>query len=356
MQKINNYQLAISNERRAKPGASRKVCKQQSLLIIHCSLIISLFFLLSSCATTQSVPDELDMTLREVSDYLNESVPHGNKIAFVSVQSDSAALTEYVIDTLAANAVNDKIFSVVDRQQLDAARAELNFNWSGEVSDQSAQSVGKMLGAQTIVVGKITAIGDHYRLNIRALETETVKMQGSNNWNIAAGKTITALMKSTSSGGRTGSTYSANGASSGASSNSTSTVKATAPTAPAKLANGTYTFWPRPRATKAGVGVDAYIDRIVVTGKYMVIYMSNVSRGMEGRAFPYYWYLNAILTDLDNPRKTWKMIDHKDGPDGPNTGESLSFENVTARRFSLETDWNGQTIFDEIIIPDQPDE
>jgi hypothetical protein len=43
----------------------------------------------------------------------------GSMIVILNVQSDSAALSEYVIDELIANAV--------DRQQLDLIRAEQNF-------------------------------------------------------------------------------------------------------------------------------------------------------------------------------------------------------------------------------------
>jgi TolB-like protein len=159
---------------------------------------------LNTCASSSmsaggvaiAVPDELDIILREASDYLNQSVEKGQKIAFVNIQSDSAALTEYVIDELIANAVNDRLFSVVDRQQMDAVRAELNFNMSGEVSDKSAQAVGQMLGAQIIITGRVSQIGERVRLNIRALEVETAQVVGSNNWNMAAGKTITDLLKS----------------------------------------------------------------------------------------------------------------------------------------------------------------
>ena len=172
--------------------------KKIHLIVIITALMVSLSFLTCGSIPTASVPDELDKTLREVSDYLNGSIPSGRKIAFINIQSESAALTEYIVDELISNAVNDRIFSVVDRQQLDAARTELNFNMSGEVSDQSAQSVGQMLGAQTIITGRVSQIGERYRLNIRALEVETGQVQGSNNWNIAAGATITVLMKGNS--------------------------------------------------------------------------------------------------------------------------------------------------------------
>ena len=88
---------------------------------------------------TATMPDELDMAILEASDYLNERIPQGDKIAFVSTRQNYPALAEYIIDSLIENAVNDRIFSVVDRAQLDAIRSELNFQMSGEVSDDSAK-------------------------------------------------------------------------------------------------------------------------------------------------------------------------------------------------------------------------
>ncbi|GHV61379.1 hypothetical protein AGMMS49587_05340 [Spirochaetia bacterium] len=147
-----------------------------------------------------AAPDELDAAIREASDYLDSSVPAGNKIVILNVQSDSAALSDYIIDELIANAVNDRNFAVVDRQQLDALRSELNFQWAGEVDDNSAQEIGKMVGAQTIVSGAISKLGDNYRMRIRALEVQTAQVQGQFNRNIPSGATITALMNSSSKG------------------------------------------------------------------------------------------------------------------------------------------------------------
>jgi TolB-like protein len=159
-------------------------------------ILVTVIVLILGCGSNPrtTAPDDLDLTLRQVSDYLNERIPTGRKIAVISIQSGSSALSEYIIDELISNAVNDNRYSVVDRQQLDIAREELNLNLSGEISDNSAQSVGQFLGVQIIVTGRVSQIGDNYRISIRALEVETVQVQGSNNWNISAGKTITALM------------------------------------------------------------------------------------------------------------------------------------------------------------------
>jgi hypothetical protein len=157
-------------------------------------LIVSLI-LLFGCATKAPAPDDLDIAIRDASDYLNNNIPAKSKIVILNIQSDYAALSEYIIDELIANAVNDKIFTVVDRAQLEQLRMELKFQVSGEVDDKSALEIGKFFGAQTIVSGAISEFGDRYRMRIRALNVQTSQVQGQYNRNIAAGKTIAALMK-----------------------------------------------------------------------------------------------------------------------------------------------------------------
>ena len=186
-------------------------------------------------SSTASIPDELDLAIRDASDYLNGNIPNGSMIVILNIQSDSAALSDYIIDELIANAVNDKIFKVVDRQQLDLIRTEQNFQLSGEVDDNLALSIGKFFGAQTIVSGRVSQVADRYRMTIRALEVQTAQVQGQYNRNITAGKTITALMKNS---GGTQSTISRtsgssnNGTGSGTSQPSVSSPSNQAPSQP----------------------------------------------------------------------------------------------------------------------------
>jgi hypothetical protein len=149
--------------------------------------------------------DELDRAIRETSDYLNKNVPEGSRIAILNVQSASPALSDYIIDELIANAVNDKVFAVIDRQQLNLIRGELDFQYSGDVDDNSAQSIGKLIGAEIIVSGAVGKYGDMYRMRIRALAVQTAQVQGQFNRNIPEGRTIAALMSSAAVGYSTGS-------------------------------------------------------------------------------------------------------------------------------------------------------
>ena len=172
------------------------------------ALAVMILLITAGCASNPSTrsdsvsgPDELDLAIRDTSDYLNDNLPEGSKIVILNIQSDSPALTDYIIDELIANTVNDKIFSVVDRQQLDAIRAEQNFQWSGEVDDKAAVDIGKLLGAQTIVSGAIGPLGERYRLRIRALEVQTATVQGQYNRNMIPSPILNDLVKGGSSTG-----------------------------------------------------------------------------------------------------------------------------------------------------------
>jgi hypothetical protein len=182
--------------------------------MIKLAVIIAAFAVVMGCASNASskpVPassgvntgsrtakgagsDELDHAIREISDYLNKRIPNGTKAVFLNVKSDWPALSEYILDGLTENAVNDEVFAVVDRQQLDAIRSELNFQWSGEVSDASAQEIGQMLGAQTIVSGSVSTIGSIYRIQARAIAVQTAAVQGQFSQNVSnKDQTLAAL-------------------------------------------------------------------------------------------------------------------------------------------------------------------
>lgn len=143
---------------------------------------------------TAAPTDGLDGAIREASIYLNSRIPKGSKIVFLNMKSDYPDLSEYILSILSENAVNDGAFSVVDRQQLDVIRAELDFQMSGEVSDESAQSIGKMLGAERIVSGSINKIGPLYRVQVKAIDVEIAGVQGQWSRNIPADEVTISVL------------------------------------------------------------------------------------------------------------------------------------------------------------------
>jgi len=175
-----------------------RIKKFLTLLIM---LIFTLSIVYAGGKKETAKGDDLDLAIRDASDYLNGTIPEKSKIVILNIESDSFALSEYIIDELIANAINDRVFSVVDRQQLDAIRAEQNFQFSGEVDDKQALEIGKFLGAQTIVSGSVNSLGSGHRLRIRALEVQTALVQGQFNRNINSSSLIKTLIGEKSSTG-----------------------------------------------------------------------------------------------------------------------------------------------------------
>jgi formylglycine-generating enzyme required for sulfatase activity len=140
--------------------------------------IILLIMFLVGCAggakpAAGSGGKTLDQAIAQAAVRIDESIEAGTKIALLNFNSSSDLLSSYVLDELTANIVDNKKITVVDRAEIDLIRAEFAFQLSGEVADDSMQELGRMLGAQSIVSGSLTAIGGSYRIVIRVLNVQT---------------------------------------------------------------------------------------------------------------------------------------------------------------------------------------
>ena len=82
---------------------------------------------------------------------------------------------------------------VVDRDNLDMLRQEMNFQLSGEVSDESAVSIGRILGAQTIIFIAVVSSEEGYRLRLRAIAVETAAIQGIQSFRLTHDNTLITL-------------------------------------------------------------------------------------------------------------------------------------------------------------------
>jgi hypothetical protein len=82
----------------------------------------------------------------------------------------------------------------VERLKLETLQMELNFNMTGAVNDESAQAIGRMLGAQYILSGSLEQLGDKYRIRFRAISVETAVIQYSYSENIQNDDIVQYLM------------------------------------------------------------------------------------------------------------------------------------------------------------------
>jgi hypothetical protein len=110
--------------------------------------------------------------LRLVAERIAARVSDWDIVAVVEFRAATSRFSDRVIDDLIDElmAVNVR---VVDRQNLEAIRAEQEYQYSGYVDDESAVSLGHELGATVIILGNGENMADYYRSNFRMLSVET---------------------------------------------------------------------------------------------------------------------------------------------------------------------------------------
>ena len=142
--------------------------------------VLVIMALMLACASTGSSSEMgLDAAIREASMEINDALPAGTKVALLNFTSPTDAFTDYVLEEMSISLVRGRKLVVVDRKEIDLIRGEMNFQMSGEVSDQSAQEIGAMLGAQSIISGSLVSIGDNHRFRTKVIDVSTAAIQTS---------------------------------------------------------------------------------------------------------------------------------------------------------------------------------
>jgi hypothetical protein len=138
-------------------------------------------------------PVSLDRAISGSIAYFAERLDLGTRVAVLNFEAP-LAISSYVIEESIAFLVQDGKLIVVDRSELELLQREMDFQISGEVSDESAQSIGKKLGAQTILSGSFVPFGNTWRMRIKALEVETARIQGISTHTVKNDSLLTALL------------------------------------------------------------------------------------------------------------------------------------------------------------------
>jgi len=154
-------------------------------------LIVVIGFLCQTVSAQETA--NLETALKKTTEYFAGRLPMGSRVVVLNITSRHPELSDYIINEMTMHFFNNGNFMMVDRQNLEAIRQEMNFQYSGDVSDESMVSIGKKLGAQTIISGNIAQAGDTFRLQVRAIAVETAAIQGMQSSNIVIDRMMATL-------------------------------------------------------------------------------------------------------------------------------------------------------------------
>jgi tetratricopeptide (TPR) repeat protein len=137
---------------------------------IPASLLLIIF---ASCVTIGSGSGlSLIDAIEQTGEKIAGELPKGSRVAIAAFESVNENLSDYIMEEL-TGALFDRGIEVADRQNLEYIFKELNFQMGGEVSDESAKSIGKFLAADTIITGQLLDLNGLYRYRTNAINVET---------------------------------------------------------------------------------------------------------------------------------------------------------------------------------------
>jgi len=120
-----------------------------------------------------SAAQTLTGALEESGRIICNSLDSGASAAIISITSADLFEGEYALEELTIQLVNARKFRVVDRRNLDVIRAEQQFQLSGDVDDETAVSIGHLIGAAYVITGSITTWESNNYLRLRVINVET---------------------------------------------------------------------------------------------------------------------------------------------------------------------------------------
>lgn len=160
-------------------------------------IIFTLMFSLIGIAVSfsQAKGVTIDNALTQAAEKFSSSLKNKTTVAILGISSSYNELSEYMLGELTTDIVQLRKLQVVTRANLDVIKKEMNFQLSGEVSDETMQQLGAKTGAQTVISGTFKPLGTLYILDIQAFDVTTATIQDTYRANVVSDETLELLTK-----------------------------------------------------------------------------------------------------------------------------------------------------------------
>ncbi|MDR0602537.1 MAG: tetratricopeptide repeat protein, partial [Treponema sp.] len=139
-------------------------------------LFFPLFLLLAAALAGEEL--SLDQAIAASAVDIAGKLPPGTRVAVVAFESPHRNLSDYIMDEV-TGALVDGSLEVADRNNLEYVYKELNYQMSGDVSDEEAVGIGKFLGARYVVTGELVDLGRRCRYRLNGINVQTARHESS---------------------------------------------------------------------------------------------------------------------------------------------------------------------------------
>jgi Mg-chelatase subunit ChlD len=117
-----------------------------------------------------------EQAVGQLVDFSTIAIPERTPASVLPISSRDAGLSlnaEYLGEQLALTLSRNKVFTMVERKDLQTVLDELKIQMTGLVSEKDAVKVGKLIGAKMIIAGNIYATAENYDLFLKLIRVES---------------------------------------------------------------------------------------------------------------------------------------------------------------------------------------
>jgi hypothetical protein len=125
---------------------------------------------------TQTLAKLFDMAISQIIDYASIRIPAAVPTGALPIapQADAQKLeAEYFSEQLVLSLARNGTFAAVERKDLQSVLKELELQMSGITDEANAAKVGKVMGAQMLLTGRLFDRVDAYEIFLKLLRVET---------------------------------------------------------------------------------------------------------------------------------------------------------------------------------------
>ncbi len=160
---------------------------------VFLSWVMSLF-IFGISAQVKTV--DLDEALRSAAADICAGIPEQSVVGVVKFSSDSREMSGWLAEKMTAAIKNTGKFRVVERsgKNLVLINSEIDFQYSGEVRDDSVVDLGEKLGAEYLVYGTFEQFGGMFQLTVRTANVSTAEIPVLSPFSVTPSSLITQLL------------------------------------------------------------------------------------------------------------------------------------------------------------------
>ncbi|MBB6482543.1 hypothetical protein [Spirochaeta isovalerica] len=165
----------------------------KKILLISFTLFALLSCMTGSGKTTSTGMDvaELDSLIQDMAERIIPLLPAEKEaniaVYYFTVNGEESPYSDYLINNLTTEIANraPQNCHVVSRKGLDRIMDEYSFQLSDLVSEETQVNIGELLGADTIITGYITPLGDSNSINVQLMDVHTGAVSGGFTMNVS---------------------------------------------------------------------------------------------------------------------------------------------------------------------------